>query len=242
MLAFSRWFEQHATAMSALATLMAVAVALFWREIVRWWRRPRLTATLRARSPDCVMTFAPFTHPVTEEVTLAGCFYLRLWVENFGHTAARRVQVFASRLSRMRDDGSWVENDQFLPMNLRWSHSQQRLSGPEIFAQMIAPQMGKHCDLGHILDPDRREVFGLEEQPWQTVDGDAHNTVLSLDLEVKPKTQTHLIAPGRHCLELRVAAANAEPVTVEIEFILSGAWIEDEGRAIPGMIEVRRVT
>ncbi len=33
-------------------TLLAVVVALFQREIVRWWRRPSVSLDVRLRAPD----------------------------------------------------------------------------------------------------------------------------------------------------------------------------------------------
>jgi hypothetical protein len=153
------------------------------------------------------------------------CYYLRIWVENVGKTRAERVQVYASKLLRRSADGLFKEVEAFLPMNLRWSHGQQASGGPEIFAEGISPGMGKHCDFGHVLDPQFRKAVG-HNLPGVATD----QTILVLDLEVPPATLSHLVPPGEYRLELRVAAANCAPVTKAIELTITGKWFEDQNQ------------
>ena len=81
---------------AASATLLAVLVALFKDEILRWWRKPRLTVSVALQPPDCHKTTLDYT---VQRTTLiygsAECYYLRLWIGNAGQTRAERVQVFA---------------------------------------------------------------------------------------------------------------------------------------------------
>ena len=195
----------------SIATLLAVITALFKEQLVRLWRRPRLEARVRLSAPDCHKTQMTLFDRST------GCYYFRLWVENTGNQRAEKVQVFLSELSRRHADGSFVEEKSFLPMNLRWSHSQLSPLGSEIFAEGISPRMGKHCDLGHIVDPSRRVAFGVNLPNLS-----AGKTILELDLEVAPNTLTHFVPPGVYRLEMRLAAANAEPVTKIIEINHTG--------------------
>ena len=192
----------------ATTTLLAVLVALFKDEFLRWRRKPELRVSIALASPDCHKTTLNY---VVQKTALtcraADCYYLRIWVENVGKTRAERIQVFAAKLLKRHADGSFKEVKDFLPMNLLWTHGQEGKSGPEIFAEGISPQMGKHCDLGHIVDPKYRKDVGYD---LPTVAPD--DTVLALDLEVKPNTLSHLVPPGVYRLELRVAAANCSPV------------------------------
>ena len=208
----------------SIATLLAVLVALFKEQLVRLWRRPKLEAKLRLSAPDCHKTqmtlFDKSTGTVLES---ADCYYFRLWVENTGNQRAEKVQVFLSKLLRRHADGSFVEDKSFLPMNLRWSHSQLSPLGPEIFAEGISPKMGKHCDLGHIIDPSKRVAFRIN-----LPNVGAGKTILELDLEVAPNTLTHLVPPGIYRLEMRLAAANAEPATKKIELNHTGDWYSEE--------------
>src|SRR5712692_2938378 len=196
---------------AAGATFLAVLVALFKDEILRSLRRPKLTVSIALQPPDCQKTTLSYTVQRTTLISgSAECFYLRLWIENTGHTRAERVQVFAAKLFRRNADGTFKQLESFLPMNLRWSHGQQ--GSPEIFAEGISPGMGKHCDLGRVTDPAHHANLGEE---LLNVGGD--ECILALDLEVLPNTKSHLVPPGLYRLQLRVAAANCAPVEKMIE-------------------------
>jgi hypothetical protein len=205
-------------------TFLAVLVALFKDEILRWRRKPDLTISASLTPPNCHKTTMTYTDRASAQMyRKVACYYLRIWVENIGKTRAERVQVYVSKLLRRSADGLFKEVQAFLPMNLRWSHGQQVSGGPEVFAEGISPGMGKHCDLGHVLDPKFRKDVGHD------LLGVADDqTILVLDLEVPPATLTHLVPPGVYLLELRVAAANCSPVTKRIELTITGKWFEDE--------------
>lgn len=208
----------------SIATLLAIVVALFKEQLVRIWRRPKLEARVRLSAPDCHKTEMNLINKQTGAVIeKADCYYFRLWVENTGHQRAEKVQVFLCKLFRRHADGSFVEDKSFLPMNLRWAHSQLSPLGPEIFAEGISPKMGKHCDLGHIIDPSKRVFFEINLS-----DVAAGKTILELDLEVAPATLTHLLPPAVYRLEMKLAAANAEPETKTIEINHTGDWYSEE--------------
>lgn len=221
----------------ATATFLAVLVALFKDEMLRCWRKPNLTVSVALVPPNChktTLTYAVRKTPVT--YGSADCYYLRVWVANEGKTRAERVQVFASKLFRRGADGSFKEVEAFLPMNLRWAHGHQASGGPEIFAEGISPEMGKHCDLGHVVDPKFRKDAG-DDLPGVAAD----HTILALDLEVQPATLTHLIPPGVYRLELRVAAANCAPVTEAIELTITGKWFEDQTQMFSDGLGLRAI-
>jgi hypothetical protein len=219
---------------AASATFAAVLVALFKDEVLRFLRRPKLTVSIALAPPDCHKTMANYRTP--QGWQSADCYYLRLWVENVGKTRAERVQVFAASLSRRNADGNFRKTDEFLPMNLRWAHGQQAAGGPEIFAEGISPQMGKHCDLGHVMDPESRADVG-EDLP----NVPAATSILALDLEFPPNTRSHLIPPGTYQLALRVAAANSTPVTKTIEVTTTGEWFADQARMFTEGLGIRMV-
>jgi hypothetical protein len=210
----------------ASATFAAVLVALFKDEITKWWRRPKLFASIGLVSPDCAKTYVDYSsQKITLIVGRAECYWLRLWIENKGRTRAEQVQVYASTLSKRSADRSFKRIDRFLPMNLKWSHGPPPPKGPEIFADGISPRMGKHCDLAHIVDPAHRANIGedLSEVP-------PDQTILAFDLEIQPNTLTHLIGPGEYRLQLRIAGGNCAPVTKTIEIIVTGKWFSDESK------------
>jgi len=219
------------------ATFAAVLVALFKDAAVRWWRRPKLIVSIKPGPPDCVKTEFHYTVQRTAlTFVTADCYWLRLWVRNKGSTRADKVQVFAEGLTKRTADGSFKAVEDFLPMNLRWSHTPNPDVLPEVFADGISPAMGKHCDLGHIVDPTSCTDVG------ESLDGVAPGkTVFALELEVKPNTRSHLLRPGTYRLKLRIGAANARPVTAILELNHTGEWLSDPQRMFSDGLGVRVV-
>jgi hypothetical protein len=148
-------------------------------------------------------------------------YSVRLWITNKGRSRAEQVQVFVSRLLKQAADGQYRKVEEFLPMNLRWSHGTDPSGIPEVFADGISPSMGKHCDFGHIValtsQADLNEVVG---------DNPDGRTVFGLDLEVIPTSKTHLIPPGRYKIELRVAGSNVRASSWAVDLNLTGEWHE----------------
>ncbi len=223
---------------AAGATLLAVLVALFREEIVSWWRRPVLDVSVLLSPPHCHATILQYqVQRIAPTSVQAQCYYFRLWVENRGRTRAERVQVFAAKLFRRVADGSFQEDKRFLPLNLRWAHGQARDGrGPEIYAEGISPKMGKHCDIGHITDPNNRAELGEDLEGVSS-----GKAIFALDLEVAPNTRSHLLAPGIYRLELRVAAGNSSPVTKVLEITVTGDWFADERKMFQDGIGLRVV-
>ena len=63
-----------------------------------------------------------------------------------------------AKLSKRHADNIFKEVESFLPMNFRWTHGHHGTNEPEIFAEGISPKMGKHCDLGRIVEIGRAHV------------------------------------------------------------------------------------
>jgi hypothetical protein len=205
----AQWF-------GAIATLFAVLVALFKEEILRRCRRPKLRVSIKLSPPDCHKTRI-FRLP---DGFSAECYWLRLWIEDVGKTRAEIIQVFVAKLLRESADRSFKEVEDFLPMNLKWAHS------GEVFAHGISPAMGKHCDLGHVIEPQGRKEFPGED--LQDVPDD--HTILALDLEFPPATKSHLIRPGRYQLQLKIAASNCAVVEKTLTLSIAGSWFPEESR------------
>lgn len=217
---------------TVVATLLAVAVALFKEEIQRWWRKPELQAKVGRAGADCHKTHTTISDPSTGRVvTRFASYYLRVWVENTGNQRAEHVQVFTSRLQRVEGNGALVEVTRFLPMNLRWAHINQP------FLVGLSPRMGAHCDVGHVDDPSNPYAAGrsLAAEPGTT-------TCLALCQEVEPATGSHLLGPGTYRLELKIAASNCEPVTKTLELFVSGDWYADEEEMFRSGLTMREVS
>ena len=83
--------------------------------------------------------------------------------------------------------------------------------------------MEKMCDLAHIVEPSQRKHFSGEDLP----NCPPSEPLLSLDLEVKPNTGSHLLRVGTYILRIDIGAANAKPVTKTIRIVVRG-WHDDQ--------------
>jgi hypothetical protein len=204
----------------AAGTLVVAAVAVFQESIRGWFYRPAFQVSAKTEPPDCVAV--PFTQP--DGTFVANSVYLRLWVKNAGNATAKDVEVYAKELRRKRADGTWERVAPFPPMNLKWANA-----GGLIYFPSIAPEMGKHCDLGHIVDPERRHLL-REDSPRLQLDN--RQASLAFDLMVAPNHRGHIIGPGEYQLDILVAAENARPLACRVSISLRGPWDPDETRML----------
>jgi hypothetical protein len=200
-------------------TLVLAAVAVFQQTIRSWLYAPEFRVSAKTEPPDCVAV--PFT--LQDGTFVADSVYLRIWVENTGNVTARNVEVYARDLRRRRADGTWERVGSFPPMNLKWAN----VGG--IYFPSIAPDMGKHCDVGHIVDPARRNLLPEDPRGVDPTDRRAH---VAFDLMAAPNHRGHIVGPGEYHLEVVVAAENARPITRTIAISLRGTWDADEARML----------
>jgi hypothetical protein len=92
----------------------------------------------------------------SDDAFVTNSVYLQLWIKNLGNATARNVEVYAQELRRQRADRSWEPVRAFPPMNLKWANLGY------IYFPIIVPEMRKHCDIGHIIDPARRQRMPQE--------------------------------------------------------------------------------
>jgi hypothetical protein len=204
---------------AAGATLIAALVALFKEDVVKLWRRPKLSIRMLLESPDCVLM--PVTVVTGTTVVWEGyCYFLRLWVENKGNFA-ERVQVYVKSVSYQMGDGRSKIVEEFIPMNLRWADSPDP-SRPIIF-ESINPSMGRYCDFATVSDPantTERIRQGME----------TGESTFSLQTQVTPNTQGNRLRPNNYIIELLVAASNAKPKKYTVTLEWKGRYIQDPSR------------
>jgi hypothetical protein len=206
---------------STSLTFLAVGVALFKEELQRLWRRPKLEVSVKTMPPDCNISKTTYTYsdPQTGAIRIdeGNCYYLRFLVHNYGNVPATNVQVYASKLLYEVNPNTFNRVNTFISMNFKWSHTS------EIFRERIAPKMNRHCDLGHISDPQLTHIHHetLPDLPNNT-------TVLFLSLEVQPYTLIHMLKPGNYKLELLIAGDNVPPIKRIMNINHTGKWFDKE--------------
>jgi hypothetical protein len=215
----------------AIATLLAVLVALFGSWLRSLCRRPRLEVTIEAATPDCIKI--PIHIPALG--IAVDSYYLRMKVRNNGNEVARSVEVFLESALRQQADDTYSQVSDFIPLHLHWSNVIGEPNDPYIPA--ISPGMYRHCDVAHIVDPSNRSTLFAENKQWPGIP--PTKTILSLDTVVKPNTLSHLLPYGRYHLVLVLAAANAKPVRKTLEITATGDWQQDEQTMLRNSIGVK---
>lgn len=203
----------------AVTTFILAAVAVFQETIRGWFYHPTFRVSIKAEPPDCVAV--PFT--TSDGTFVANSIYLKLWIENIGNAAAKNVEVYATELRKLAD-GEWRRISALPPMNLKWAHI------GVMYFPTIAPQMGKHCDLGHIVDPLRRHLIPRENAPLLELTD--KQTSLAFDLIAPPNNKCYIVGPGDYQVDILVAAENAGPIKRTIELSLLGTWNDDETKML----------
>jgi hypothetical protein len=214
------WATAVATIVLAIGTIVLAMVALFQDTVRGWFYRPRFRPSIETKPPDCIAV--PLNNPL-DGAFVANSVYLRLWVENVGNATAKNAEVYAKELRQQRADGTWERVGAFPPMNLKWANL------GIIYFPAIAPKMGKHCDVGHIVDPARRHLAHEDAPRLALTD---QQTSLAFALMVAPNHKGHIVGPGEYQLDILVAAENARPIRRTVAISLRGTWDADETRML----------
>ncbi|HJT70076.1 MAG TPA: hypothetical protein VJ731_07750 [Terriglobales bacterium] len=215
------WIEPGTLAdwLVAIGTIALAAIAIAQDTIRRLIYHPRFKVSCKTEPPDCVAV--PMARP--DGTFLADSIYLRIFIQNEGNATAQDVEVYAMQLRRQRADQSWETVDSFPPMNLIWSNF-----GGAMYARIV-PGMGKHCDVGHIVDPARRQVVA-EDSPRLGLA--SSQTSLAFDLVARPNNRTHIVGPGNYELDIQIAAENVPPAKRTLTLSVVGPWYADEMRML----------
>lgn len=137
---------------AGLATLAAVVWAVFSQGLLHWFRRPRLDLEPIVKRPqDCVSV--PFGNG-------APTIHVRVRVKNNGLSAARNVQVYPYTLER-GEGRYWELVGTFPSVNLSWA---DRPDLPDGVLLWLPRHESRRCDIGHIVDPARRDDVGLDTE------------------------------------------------------------------------------
>jgi hypothetical protein len=209
------------TLVLAAGTIILAAVAIFPDTIRRWFYRPSLRASVQTSPPDCVKTYVS----LPDGTPVANAFYIRIWIRNTGNLEARNVEVYANELLKEYANRQWERVMDFPPMNLKWSNS------GVIYWPIIVPGMGKHCDVGHVVDPAHRTDPRIQEENPK-LGLAVQQTSLAFDLMVGPNTKGHIVGPGEYRLKILIAAQNARRREQTVFISLKGSWDADETRML----------
>lgn len=227
--ALAKWIADH---LAPIATFAATLVALFKEDWVKGWRRPKLGPSLLLRPPytHSVRSVVAWQEPGDPEVKRweGEIYYFRFWIENAGSWLAERVQVYVRSISNRLGDNRIEEMREWIPMNLRWSHSP--FDKPIMF-ETLNPHMGKYCDLGSVSPTSNGSDKPLPGMK-------AGESTFNLATEVFPNNNCHRLKPGKYRIEILVAAQNVLPKRFHIDLDWNGIFEESSERMFTNSIAI----
>jgi len=220
------WIGLIINAAIAFGTLVVAFAAFFQDKIRGWLLHPKLDVELNWTLPDCHKTPSYIIEKETRNIIFTtDSYYFRLRVKNGGKQRAELVEVYATELLRKQADGTYERIPDFPCVDLVWSTVDKTI------IDGISRELPKLCNIGHIIRPSDRSVFGPAEDDPGMPSG---QTVFSIDVDraVKKPGFTHLLAPGEYRLKLLIGAANANPRRITLEINLYGKWFDDENEML----------
>jgi hypothetical protein len=217
------WAWSGWTAIAAIATFLAVAVALvlgIWGDELRTLgRSSRLSLTIDP-APDHFQNF--MTSPGIGE------YDVRISVTNSGELGARNVEVVALELTVKGADGQFTRDEVFMAMNLRRTHLGDTIT------PMVHSGVPRAYDLLVCHDPQMQRMWGRTD------------LLFDISTLVAPVAAQSVITPGTpgqaiifpedfpsskpagtYRLLLAVAADEIVPVRRTVEIMWSGNWTYD---------------
>src|SRR6267142_2680479 len=215
------------TWVTAIATLLLAALALFQDFLRRLVWKPKLELDIHPRPPDFHRT--EWAHSILQSVYDAStkevvqrtlqlsspCYYFRIRVMNKGNCEAKDVEIYAKDLQELVE-GEFRSVPRFSPMDLLWADVRTPV------LPILIPELPKLCDLAHMVAPSAKDYLDLDLQGV-----DKTKAILVLDLQVTPNSKGHLIGPGHYRLALALAAANATPCEYVLDITVTGDWYDE---------------
>ncbi len=209
-------YESIVNLMTALATIMAVIVALFQDWIRRWWNKATLDLSLLLEPPDC--------HQIRMNKSNGNAglevIYLRVRVNNISQRKAEKVEIMITKLWRITSEGNELVSS-FLPMSLKWSHYGTS-------DQNIPAQTFKHCDIGPVfplMDGKAKMKFDVVTQPNEVSGGIFPN----------------IINAGKYQFELITTADNARSSKTLWYLEFDGVWVSNEKAMLADHIKIMKL-
>lgn len=190
-------------------------IAIFQNWIRSWFYKPELKIEFELKSPYC--------HSVPTQGGY-NTYYFRFKVKNKGNHQMEDVEVMAVELKKKRSDGRFEKEEQFLPLNLAWSHYRNPINPnlPMEIMPKIQPGLYKFCVLGFI-----EESKHLEKSRFKI--RESSDVVFMLDTAIKPYSGEQILFPNYHYeITLKIAANNLKPQQKTFELFFRDDWIDDK--------------
>ncbi|GAG61482.1 unnamed protein product [marine sediment metagenome] len=222
-----------------ISTLFLAFVALFKDSILQYIFKPNIDIKFDLSSSDC---YQNVLQQVEKEkaIDTINFFKYRFRIINKGTRPAKNVEVIIQDIMKKKG-GNFYRIDSFLSDNLNWnSFSLGPKTEAKIYYDFIFPNTFKHCELGHILDPEKRHLIPSENNsklPIQVKD----ETIFSFNVARRYNNLYYLVAPGIYKIKVLVAGENFKSIEKEYELEVTGKWYKDEERMLSDGVKVKDI-
>lgn len=190
-------------AVTAIATLLAILVALFQESVRRWFNSPNLKVTWRSRDIASMDTDPVFDRENVKRI-------YRILVRNTGRDAARNVEAVLTDLYNISEVDNYffklVPN--FLPTALRWTHSDL----PR--CEYLPGKTDRLCDLGLYLNV--AEQKGTRD-------------VFEFATAIAPTSEYNKIERGEYLARIVVSAINCKSAEIVLSIRIGIASLGSKG-------------
>ena len=179
-----------------ISTLILAFVALFKDSFWQFILKPIIDVKFDLSSPDC---FKCELDQIEKEKTIntMNIFKYILRIINKGKRQAKNVEIIIQDIMKKKGI-TFYRIDSFLSDNLDWPSSSTRTNAEaKIYYDFIFPNTFKHCELGHILDPEKRHLISSENNPKLPIK-EKDETIFSFNVVTRYNNLYYLIAPGTY--------------------------------------------
>ncbi len=212
------------TASGVLVALFLGIVGIFQDWIRSWFRKPKLSVSIKVAPPDCHKTSF---YRADIDRKISDTYYFRFRIENTGNYFAEDVEAMITGVYK-KDSNDYAKLDNFLPLNLVWSHYRQ------ITIPKIQPMLFKHLDFGYVLKSNTEYLKRFDIQSTSSV-------FFEFDVAVRPNTGSHILLPGDYRVKITFAGNNVKPVEKIYHLMIKDAWNDDEKEMLKNNIEIVEV-
>lgn len=194
----------------AIATLLAVLVALFQEKIRRWFRKAHLNVVIYMRPPD--------SHKIKTTVG-KDVIYVRIRVEHLKGDPAENVEVMLVRCWEYKNEEKSLKKN-FIPLNLTWANRPQKESNIKVPAGLF-----RYCDLGYLFRYGQNTRFHFDTIVQPNEIGDERDF-------------PNIIGKGVYEIEVWVSGDNTSKVKKSWRIEIDGKWDDSEKKMLSDHLKI----
>ncbi len=227
------------------ASFIALIIALWGKWLSSIFFKPKLRFYYDHKWPDAIKI--PFTTriitntpvPKSEISDFTWSYFLRFRIKNNGNKSAKNVEVIVNKIEKKNIDGNYHPYKPFIPLNLGWSNTRG-----QIYYSLIPPKIEKHCDLGFVLHPQKRQIDELIDYDEQgiTTSYDDKDVIFQISFVIKPNViESYYLLPGTYKLELIAVSSNSKIKSQKFELILEDKWLDNSDKMLAESIGLKLI-